>query len=300
MKVPKRDQFLPDAGIDEPGTLHKKEANARAGDRPPAYMARRDGGPVQAMGRSLNRAATTACDWPAGAEGGPGRPYDTRRPGPARRPAGERPAGLKGDPVAGPQAQGLGPGLWTGKPAAGHVPGRYGVRYVPRTMQELPHGAGPGRTRPKPRHPRAAPGEERRRWSRPVPPRAPPLARRRPCRAARRTACCRLPDRGISRSTHSRRRGAWTSRPRVSRPHRVSFLQCRPRASASTRPHGALCCGRWWAASRSRPPRPRSGGTACAPRGLHPRDHVAAAASSQRQARVRQDAPFPTRAARTR
>ena len=98
MKVPKGDQLLPDAGIDEPGTLHKREANARAGDRPPAYMARKDGGPVQAMGGSPNGAATAACDWPAGAEGGPGRPRDTGRPGPARRPAGERPAELKGTP----------------------------------------------------------------------------------------------------------------------------------------------------------------------------------------------------------
>ena len=134
MKVPKGDQFLPDAGIGEPGTLHKKEANARAGDRLPAYMARKDGGP--------------------------GRPRDIKRPGPARRPAAERPAELKEDPVAGPQAQGLGPGLWAGGMAAGRAPGRYGVRYAPRTMQELPRGTGPGRAKPRPRHPRAAPGEE--------------------------------------------------------------------------------------------------------------------------------------------
>ena len=141
--------------------LHEKEANAKARDRLLAYMARKDGGSVQAIGRSLNRATTTACDRPAGAEGGPGRPCDIRRPGPARRLAAEQPAEPKGDPMAGPQAQGLGSGLWTGRMVARHVPSKYGVRYVPRTMQELLRDMGFGRARPRPRHPKAASGEEK-------------------------------------------------------------------------------------------------------------------------------------------
>ena len=132
MKVPKRDQFLPDAGIGELRMLHK-EANAKARDRLPACMARKDGGPVQAVGRSLNRAITTACDRPAGAEGGPGRPCDTGRPGPARKLTAEQLAELKEDPMAGPQAHGFGSSLWTGRLVARHVPRKYGVRHVPRT-----------------------------------------------------------------------------------------------------------------------------------------------------------------------
>ena len=162
MKVPKGDQLLPDAGIGEPGMLHKKEANAKAGDWLPAYMARKDGRSGRATGRSPDRATATACDWPAGAEGGLGRLHDAGRPGPARKPAAEQPAELKEGPAAGPQAQGLGSGLWTGKPAAGHVPGRYRAGYAPRTMRDLPHGTGSGHARPGPRHPGAAPGEERR------------------------------------------------------------------------------------------------------------------------------------------
>ena len=159
MKVPKGDQFLPDVGIGELRTLHKKETNAKARDRLLAYMARKDGGSVQAIGRSLNRATTTVYDWLARAEGGLDRLYDIKRPGPARRLTAEQLAELKGDLIAGPQAQGLGPGLWTGEMAAGHVLSKYGVRYVPRTMQELLHDMGLGRARPGPGHPRAAPGE---------------------------------------------------------------------------------------------------------------------------------------------
>ena len=97
------------------------------------------------------------------ASDGPGGPRDARRPGPARRPAAEQPAGLKEDPVAGPRAHGLGSGLWTGKVAAGRALSKYKVGHVPRTMQELLRDTGPGRARPGPRHPGPPPGKGGRR-----------------------------------------------------------------------------------------------------------------------------------------
>ena len=43
-----------------------------------------------------------------------------------------------------------------------YVLDKYGVQYVPRTMQELLHEMGFRHVKPRPRHPKAAPGEAKR------------------------------------------------------------------------------------------------------------------------------------------
>ena len=64
--------------------------------------------------------------------------------------------------MAGPQGHGLESNMRTGGPVAGHVRQKYHAQHVPRAMQELPRGTGLGHARPGPRHPEAAPGEEKK------------------------------------------------------------------------------------------------------------------------------------------
>ena len=108
-----RDRFLPDAGTDGLGALHKKETNAKDGGRLLAHMARKDGGSMQAVARNSYEAPGTIYGQPAGATDGPD---DAKRPGVLRRPAAGRPAGPGEDTMTGPQRHGLGSGMWTGTP----------------------------------------------------------------------------------------------------------------------------------------------------------------------------------------
>ena len=96
---------------------------------------------VQATARGLYRSPGTVCGRAAGAADGL---YDARRTGVPRRPVAVQPAGPREDPMTGSQRRGLGSGMWTGRPVAVHVRRKYHVQYVPRAMQTLLHGTGPG------------------------------------------------------------------------------------------------------------------------------------------------------------
>ena len=139
--LPTGEKFLPHTSMGELEKLYKKETDPKAGERLPACMARKGGRGLQKIGKNPCRPHSTMRSRMLRAADGL---HDARRPGPARGPAAEQPAELKGDPAAGPQAQGPGPGPWTGKLAAG--------RPTP------PAGTGPGTCRAPCRSCRAARG----------------------------------------------------------------------------------------------------------------------------------------------
>ena len=118
--------------------------------------------PECVLARSLDRSTTTIYDWLARATDGLDRLYDIKRPGPARRLTAGQLAGLKEDLMAGPQKHGFeSSDMWTGKLVVRYVLDKYGVQYVPRTMQELLHEMGFRHIKPRPRHPKAASDEAR-------------------------------------------------------------------------------------------------------------------------------------------
>ena len=157
--LPVGGKFPLHTGMEEPREMYKKETNRKAGEGLPAHMARKGWEPLQKIGKSSCRPHGTMRNRMLRAADGL---RDAGRPGPARRHATGQLVGLKEDPAAGPQAHGLGPGPWTGKPAAGRVPGRYKAGHVPRTMQEPLHGTGFGRVRPRPGHPKATTGADKK------------------------------------------------------------------------------------------------------------------------------------------
>ena len=158
--LPTGEKFLPHTSMKELEKLYKKETDPKARDRLLAYMARKRREPLQKIGKSLRRPHSTIRNWILRATDGLDGLHDVRRPGPARRLSDGQLAELKEDLIAGPQAHGLGSHTWTGKMVAGHVRKKYGVSYVPRTMQELMHEMGLVHARP--RHPKAAKGEEKK------------------------------------------------------------------------------------------------------------------------------------------
>ena len=142
--------------------LYKKEKNPKARDRLLAYMARKKGDTIDRIAGNLSRGAGTIHDWLAKANNSLDSLYDIKRKGPARRLTEEQLAELKEDLIAGPQENGFESSLWTGKMVAKHVKNKYGVSYVPRTMQELMHEMGFRHIKPRPRHPKAATEEEKK------------------------------------------------------------------------------------------------------------------------------------------
>ena len=144
------DQFLPEIDMEKLKALCKKERDPKARDRLLAYMARKKGDAIECIADNLSRGTGTVHGWLAKANDSLDSLYDIKRKGPARRLTEEQLAELKEDLIADPQENGFESSLWTGKMVARHVKNKYGISYVPRTVQKLMREMGFRHIKPRP------------------------------------------------------------------------------------------------------------------------------------------------------
>ena len=147
-----RDKFLPSISIDELKALRKAERDTKARDRLPVYMARKRGDSIRKIADDFGSTYSTIRDWLLRAKGGLDRLHDTRRLSPPRRLDAAHLAGIREDLLAEPRKLGFGTDMWTGKILAEHIRRKYGITFVPRTMQTLMHEMGFRHLKPRPRH----------------------------------------------------------------------------------------------------------------------------------------------------
>ncbi len=150
-------KFLPNTGVADLKRAYKKETDPRRRDRLLAYMQRKDGVPLDRIGRMLGRPKSTISAWlnRAQDEGMRAR-FERSGRGRKRLIDGLQTRQLAADLDAGPESCGFESSLWDSNLARLHIKRKFGVQYSKAGALQLIRETGFSWSRARPKNPRSA------------------------------------------------------------------------------------------------------------------------------------------------
>ncbi len=150
-------KFLPNTGVADLKRAYKKETDPRRRDRLLAYVQRKDGVPLDRIGRMLGRPKSTISAWLNRAQE-EGMRARFERSGRGRKRLIDRPQTrqLAADLDAGPESCGFESSLWDSNLARLHIRRKFGVQYSKAGVLQLIREMGFSWSRARPKNPKSA------------------------------------------------------------------------------------------------------------------------------------------------
>ncbi len=150
-------KFLPNTGVADLKKAYKKETDPRRRDRLLAYMQRKDGVPLDRIGRMLGRPRSTISAWLNRAqEEGMRARFERSGRGRKHLLNGPQAGQLAADLDAGPESCGFESSLWDSNLVRLHIKRKFGVQYSKTGALQLIREMGFSWSKARPKNPRSA------------------------------------------------------------------------------------------------------------------------------------------------